>query len=215
MCPVWQHTVTFLCCASRGGTQQRKSTDGARTKRRFTAFAVHRQKNARQSLDSAVRHRLKRTAIISLCRAPPLKAHGNHCPLPCTSIKNARQTFSKRIKKEQWRRSRPPRAPPRPPPRRGPTALVLHCVGLPPRRSSTEPGLHHAGHTPATSARVLAGRAGSYHAERGGGPPDLLRSSTSAWAMQNRMKPSLQWGWKRGGCSSSTSSRSSMPTVGV
>jgi hypothetical protein len=43
----------------------------------------------------------KRTAITSLCRAPPLKAHGNHCPLPCAAIKNAGQTFSKKIKKTQ------------------------------------------------------------------------------------------------------------------
>jgi hypothetical protein len=74
----------------------KKATDGAGVKRRVTIFAVRRKKNARQSRTFAVRHSPKRTAITALCRAPPLKAHSKHRPLPRAAIKNARQTFSKK-----------------------------------------------------------------------------------------------------------------------
>jgi hypothetical protein len=75
---------------------KKKTTDGAEAKRRVTIFAVRRKENAWQSRTFAVHHGPKRTAITSLCRVPPLKAHGKYRPLPCAAVKNARQTFSKK-----------------------------------------------------------------------------------------------------------------------
>jgi hypothetical protein len=49
--------MNFLCHVSRGGARQRKVTNGARTKRHVTAFAVRWQKNARQSFAFAVRRK--------------------------------------------------------------------------------------------------------------------------------------------------------------
>jgi hypothetical protein len=87
-----------LPCVTGRRTAKKKATNGAGAKRRVTAFAVRRKKNAQQSLAFVVRHSPKRATITSLCRAPPLKVHGNHCPLPCATIKNAWQTLSKKIK---------------------------------------------------------------------------------------------------------------------
>jgi hypothetical protein len=68
--------VNFLCRASRGGARQRKATDGARTKRHVTAFAMRWQK----------------------------KTHDNLLPLPCAAIESARQSlpFAVRRHKNAW-----------------------------------------------------------------------------------------------------------------
>jgi hypothetical protein len=49
----------------------------------------------------AVRLQEKRTANIGSLPCACLKTHGKQGPLPCATIKNARQTFSKKIKKPQ------------------------------------------------------------------------------------------------------------------
>jgi hypothetical protein len=47
----------------------------------------------------AVRLQEKRTANIGSLPCACLKTHGKQGPLPCATIKNARQTFSKKVKK--------------------------------------------------------------------------------------------------------------------
>jgi hypothetical protein len=63
-----QGELSLPCITGR--RTAKKATDGAKAKQRVTAFAMRRQKNARQLLAFAARHNLKRTAITGLCRAP-------------------------------------------------------------------------------------------------------------------------------------------------